>query len=213
MKLFKAIEILITSFVLIACSNTYSHSETFSFVSSFELESSVNLSSESLFVSSVSSSENSIYNHPEMYGSFFALEDVYAANEISDNDLLNICYRNNLGYMEDDDHQQLSSIPDGIHDITPLDDNTIAMLKHDYYLFVYDYITARMYSYMDGDNEFTMNSIKIAVYCGFYNGYYALRFENLLIHAAWSGEQRIGDYMFIWPYKEGCRVILWKKAV
>ncbi len=137
-------------------------------------------------------------------GSFYFVSDLYKSKEINDGDILNIAYRNNQGHLYNEDGEEIAFIPERIVPIKAVSQDLIDMIISDYF----DLLMKDEYF---NNNELEISDIKLSVYCGVYNGYYALRFQDNKVLAAVSGEENIGGFKFIYPYKGGNTVILWKE--
>lgn len=136
-------------------------------------------------------------------GTFYFVNKLYERNEINDNDLLNIAFRNNDGYLYNSEGEELLFIPEGIIPVTDINEDIQKLILSDYYdLLMEDDYFANI--------ELKMSDIIISVYCGIYNGYYAMRFQDIKNLTAISGEENIGGLKFIYPYEGGNTVVLWK---
>jgi|GEM_PF-4709584 len=134
-------------------------------------------------------------------GTFFTLEEKLSA--LSDDDLLNVCYRNNGDRIYDDEGKEIDAPEGKIKSLDPLDESVAESIKNDYFLSIAE------------DPEYQKEGVKkeqvsIAVYCGHYESYYAVRFTDLLALPAETEVKKIGGYNFHYPYKDGNEVVLWR---
>lgn len=137
-------------------------------------------------------------------GSFYSLNNLYKNKRINDNDLLNIAYRNNGGFLYNDQGEELAFIPEVIVKVEELSKDLLDMIINDYFdmLMEDDYFI---------NEKLEISDIKMLGYFGVYNGYYAMRFQDNKTLATVSGEENIGGLKFIYPYAGDNKVILWKK--
>jgi|SRR5690625_1456624 len=136
-------------------------------------------------------------------GSFYSLETLYKKKEITDNDLINIAYRNNYGELYNEYGEEQFVIPESIKPVEEIDSKTLNNIISDYFDFLL------LDDYFSTEN-IEVDNISISVNAGIYNGYYALRFKDNKIINAVSGESYLGGLKFIYPYKGGNEIILWK---
>ncbi len=136
-------------------------------------------------------------------GTFYLLSNLYDNKTINDADLLNIAYINNHGKVYDVDGEELFFIPEAIVPIQEIDQDLLKIINEDFYdmLMQDDYFQ---------DSELKISDIKLSLYCGLYNGYYALIFQDNQNLIAVPGEENIGGLKFNYPYKGGNTIILWK---
>lgn len=137
-------------------------------------------------------------------GEFYLLEDLYNEGIISSNDLLNIVYWNNLGEVYDENNQLVDESEYIINELTPLDDST----KND---IIENYKVVLLEKYQD-DSDFKNNIdlLNISVYCGYYSGYYAIRFDEIFDGETAIEEVRLGEYTLHYPVINGEKVKLFK---
>ena len=136
-------------------------------------------------------------------GAFLPLEE--ALGDLSDDDLLNICYRNNGNHLYDDEGHEIDVPAEKIKTIAPLDEGAAATMIDDYFLSIRDQPEYQA----DGIEK---KRVSIAVYCGQYEGYHALRFADLLMLPAVTCVKKTGGYNFHYPYEGGNEVVLWRAA-
>ncbi len=154
----------------------------------------------SLFCFGCSAKQSSSSEFEPKPGNFYSLEEV--ENQLTDNDILNICYRNNFNHLYDDDKKQISVDPTNIKTVEPLAENVREVIINDYFNIIIDdprYIELSIRKEM----------VSISVYCGIYQGYYVLRFSDLLLLPAQTEYKKIAGYNFVYPYKGGNEVVLW----
>lgn len=137
-------------------------------------------------------------------GSFYFASNLYDSKEINDGDILNIAYRNNYGHLYNEDGEEIAIIPEAIVPITAISQELMDMIISDYFDLV-------MKDEYFKDYELEISDIKLSVYCGVYNGYYALRFQDNKALVGILGGENIGGQRFIYPAMGGNTVILWKQ--
>ena len=137
-------------------------------------------------------------------GEFYSLEDLYNKGIISSNDLLNIVYWNNLGEVYDKNNQLVDESEYIINELAPLDDS----IKKD---IVENYKVILLEEYQD-DSEIKENIdlLSIRVYCGYYSGYYAIRFNEIVDRGTAIQEIKLGEYTLHYPVVNGEKVQLFK---
>lgn len=137
-------------------------------------------------------------------GEFYLLEDLYNEGIISSNDLLNIVYWNNLGEVYDKNNQLVDNSKYTINELTPLDES----IKKD---IIENYKVVLLEKYQDiSDIQNNIDLLSISVYCGYYSGYYAIRFDELLDGGTAIEEITIGEYTLHYPVINGEKVQLFK---
>lgn len=155
--------------------------------------------------------ENSNSSIEKTAGTFFDLDSTFNNNMITDNQLMNICYRNNYNHLyepENEEHpnvnlKEIEVNEEAIIPIEPMSDDSIIQIRHDYYLSIKD------------DEYFSIekldeNDVQIGIYCGCYNGYYAIRFKELKNRPDAEEIVKVGNYYFRYPNIGGEKVVLWK---
>lgn len=144
------------------------------------------------------------------YGQFYDLEEAYNTGLISDNDLYNICYYNNLKRIfktdENGFEEEVGADQELINPIDVLD------------ITIEDEIISDFYQIEKNNEVFILGGykkedVRIGIYCGKYNDFYAVRIADFYGQLCVEGRQIIGDYTFIFPYEGGYRVLLWKANV
>ena len=140
------------------------------------------------------------------YGVLYPLQDVYDAQEIDRDDLLNIAYYN--GDIERNQEALEGFTPEPIGELS---EDTAQKIRE---------CVAQSYR-NDGENtgyadelNTTAEDICIVKYLGCYNGYYAIRYLNNIFD--FTGEekdpddyvQEVGGIEFV--YVEASRIFLWK---
>ena len=140
------------------------------------------------------------------YGVLYHLQDVYNAQEIDRDDLLNIAYYN--GDIENNQEALQGFTPEPIGELS---ENTAQKIRE---------CVAQSYrndgantGYADELNT-TAEDIRIVKYLGCYNGYYAVRYRNTRYIDTTEEKdpddyvQEVGGIEFV--YVETSRIYLWK---
>lgn len=136
-------------------------------------------------------------------GDFYDLESSFNSGLISKDDLLNICYRNNDNHLYNDEQKEIQLTTENIYSLAILDEKVKGYILYDFYLTIKDDINYK-------ESNITPQSPSIDAFCGVYGDYYAVRFYDLLNWPAIDEFKKIGDYNFLYPYKDGNEVVLWK---
>lgn len=134
------------------------------------------------------------------YGVLYSLQDVYDAQEIDRDDLLNIAYYN--GDIERNQEALEGFTPEPIGELS---ENTAQKIRE---------CVAQIYRNDGTFSDITAEEIRIVKYLGCYNGYYAIRYLNTIFD--FTGEekdpddyvQEVGGIEFV--YVETSRIYLWK---
>ena len=134
------------------------------------------------------------------YGVLYSLQDVYDAQEIDREDLLNIAYYN--GDIERNQEALEGFTPEPIGELS---ENTAQKIRE---------CVAQIYRNDGTFSDITAEEIRIVKYLGCYNGYYAIRYLNTIFD--FTGEekdpddyvQEVGGIEFV--YVEASRIYLWK---
>ena len=134
------------------------------------------------------------------YGVLYSLQDVYDAQEIDRDDLMNIAY-----YTGDIERNQ-----EALEGFTP---EPIGELSEDTAQKIRECV-AQIYRNDEAFSDTTAEDIYIVKYLGCYNGYYAIRYLNTIFD--FTGEekdpddyvQKVGGIEFV--YVEASRIYLWK---
>lgn len=134
------------------------------------------------------------------YGVLYSLQDVYDAQEIDRDDLLNIAYYN--GDIERNQEALEGFTPEPIGELS---ENTAQKIRE---------CVAQIYRNDGTFSDITAEEIRIVKYLGCYNGYYAIRYLNTIFD--FTGEekdpddyvQEVGGIEFV--YVEASRIYLWK---
>lgn len=134
------------------------------------------------------------------YGVLYSLQDVYDAQEIDRDDLLNIAYYN--GDIERNQEALQGFTPEPIGELS---ENTAQKIRE---------CIAQRYRNNEAFSDTTAEDIRIVKYLGCYNGYYAIRYLNN--NFDFTGEekdpddyvQKVGGIEFV--YVEASRIFLWK---
>ena len=134
------------------------------------------------------------------YGVLYSLQDVYDAQEIDRDDLLNIAYYN--GDIERNQEALEGFTPEPIGELS---ENTAQKIRE---------CIAQSYRNNEAFSDTTAEDIYIVKYLGCYNGYYAIRYLNTIFD--FTGEekdpddyvQEVGGIEFV--YVETSRIYLWK---
>lgn len=134
------------------------------------------------------------------YGVLYSLQDVYDAQEIDRDDLLNIAYYN--GDIERNQEALEGFTPEPIGELS---ENTAQKIRE---------CVAQIYRNDGTFSDITAEEIRIVKYLGCYNGYYAIRYLNNIFD--FTGEekdpddyvQEVGGIEFV--YVEASRIYLWK---
>ncbi len=138
-------------------------------------------------------------------GTFTNLSEI--AYLFTQDELINIAYINNGGGVYDADGNRMSIDKSTLVDVEPLDSKTELTIRKDYYNSIKD--TKRKDDYIHQDDPFS--DIKISDYCGYYHGYYVLRFYDVGDYFAVIGTETIANLMFVYPYEGGNKLVGWKK--
>lgn len=141
---------------------------------------------------------------PQAFGQFYDLETAYNKKMISKEDLAKICFYNNHGIMYDDDGNEINTYNDSFGSIGVLEKSLEQKMINDYTNLIK---SDERFSEIDFTKE---NVVEVSVYCGNYNGFYAIRFSDILSLAAEEHLKKIDDFNFLYPYKYGEEVNLWK---
>ena len=134
------------------------------------------------------------------YGVLYSLQDVYDAQEIDRDDLMNIAYYN--GDIERNQEALEGFTPEPIGELS---ENTAQKIRE---------CIAQSYRNNEAFSDTTAEDIYIVKYLGCYNGYYAIRYLNTIFD--FTGEekdpddyvQEVGGIEFV--YVETSRIYLWK---
>ncbi len=134
------------------------------------------------------------------YGVLYSLQDVYDAQEIDRDDLLNIAYYNGDIVRNQEALEGFTPEPIG-----ELSENTAQKIRE---------CVAQIYRNDGTFSDITAEEIRIVKYLGCYNGYYAIRYLNTIFD--FTGEekdpddyvQEVGGIEFV--YVEASRIYLWK---
>lgn len=134
------------------------------------------------------------------YGVLYSLQDVYDAQEIDRDDLMNIAYYN--GDIERNQEALEGFTPEPIGELS---ENTAQKIRE---------CIAQSYRNNEAFSDTTAEDIYIVKYLGCYNGYYAIRYLNTIFD--FTGEekdpddyvQEVGGIEFV--YVEASRIYLWK---
>ena len=134
------------------------------------------------------------------YGVLYSLQDVYDAQEIDRDDLLNIAYYN--GDRERNQEALEGFTPEPIGELS---ENTAQKIRE---------CVAQRYRNNEAFSDTTAEDICIVKYLGCYNGYYAIRFLDTLFDYTTETKdpddyvQEVGGIEFV--YVETSRIYLWK---
>ena len=134
------------------------------------------------------------------YGVLYSLQDVYDAQEIDRDDLLNIAYYN--GDIERNQEALEGFTPEPIGELS---ENTAQKIRE---------CVAQIYRNDGTFSDITAEEIRIVKYLGCYNGYYAIRFLDTLSDYTTETKdpddyvQEVGGIEFV--YVETSRIYLWK---
>lgn len=134
------------------------------------------------------------------YGVLYSLQDVYDAQEIDRDDLLNIAYYN--GDIERNQEALEGFTPEPIGELS---ENTAQKIRE---------CVAQIYRNDGTFSDITAEDIYIVKYLGCYNGYYAIRFLDTLSDYTTETKdpddyvQEVGGIEFV--YVEASRIYLWK---
>ena len=135
-------------------------------------------------------------------GTLYSLEEVYAAQEIGKDDLLNIAYHNGDAERNKDALEGFEPKP-------------IGELSEEISLKIRECV-AKDYRNDGTFLEATAENIIIKNYLGCYNGYYAIRFtNNLVFYPEWVEDsesyiQEVGGIKFCYIYTS--LIFLWKET-
>ncbi len=138
-------------------------------------------------------------------GAFTSLSEI--ASLFTQDELINIAYINNGHELYDANGEKMSFDESILVDVEPLDSKTELTIRKDYYNTIKD--TLDKEEFIHPDNPFS--DIKISAYCGYYHGYYVLRFYDIRDYAAVEGNEMIAGIMFVYPYGGGNKLVGWKK--
>lgn len=142
--------------------------------------------------------------HDFKKGEFYSLEDLYNKGIISSDDLLNIVFWNNLGDVYDKNNQLVDESEYKIYELSPLDEP----VKKD---IIENYKVILLEKYQDeSDIKENIDLLNISVYCGYYSGYYAIRFNEIFDRATAIEEITLGEYTLHYPVINGEKVQLFK---
>ena len=134
------------------------------------------------------------------YGVLYSLQDVYDAQEIDRDDLLNIAYYN--GDIERNQEALEGFTPEPIGELS---ENTAQKIRE---------CVAQIYRNDGTFSDIAAEEIRIVKYLGCYNGYYAIRFLDTLSDYTTETKdpddyvQEVGGIEFV--YVETSRIYLWK---
>ena len=134
------------------------------------------------------------------YGVLYSLQDVYDAQEIDRDDLLNIAYYN--GDIERNQEALEGFTPEPIGELS---ENTAQKIRE---------CIAQSYRNNEAFSDTTAEDIYIVKYLGCYNGYYAIRYLNNIFDYTTETKdpddyvQEVGGIEFV--YVETSRIYLWK---
>ena len=134
------------------------------------------------------------------YGVLYSLQDVYDAQEIDRDDLLNIAYYN--GDIERNQEALEGFTPEPIGELS---EDTAQKIRE---------CVAQIYRNDGTFSDITAEEIRIVKYLGCYNGYYAIRFLDTLSDYTTETKdpddyvQEVGGIEFV--YVETSRIYLWK---
>lgn len=134
------------------------------------------------------------------YGVLYSLQDVYDAQEIDRDDLLNIAYYN--GDIERNQEALEGFTPEPIGELS---ENTAQKIRE---------CVAQIYRNDGTFSDITAEEIRIVKYLGCYNGYYAIRYLNNIFDYTTETKdpddyvQEVGGIEFV--YVEASRIYLWK---
>lgn len=134
------------------------------------------------------------------YGVLYSLQDVYDAQEIDRDDLLNIAYYN--GDIERNQEALEGFTPEPIGELS---EDTAQKIRE---------CIAQSYRNNEAFSDTTSEDIYIVKYLGCYNGYYAIRYLNNIFDYTTETKdpddyvQEVGGIEFV--YVEASRIYLWK---
>ena len=134
------------------------------------------------------------------YGVLYPLQDVYNAQEIDRDDLLNIAYYN--GDIERNQEALEGFTPEPIGELS---EDTAQKIRE---------CIAQSYRNNEAFSDTTAEDIYIVKYLGCYNGYYAIRYLNNIFDYTTETKdpddyvQEVGGIEFV--YVEASRIYLWK---
>lgn len=134
------------------------------------------------------------------YGVLYPLQDVYDAQEIDRDDLLNIAYYN--GDIERNQEALEGFTPEPIGELS---EDTAQKIRE---------CIAQRYRNNEAFSDTTAEEIRIVKYLGCYNGYYAVRYRNTRYIDTTEEKdpddyvQEVGGIEFV--YVETSRIYLWK---
>ena len=134
------------------------------------------------------------------YGVLYSLQDVYDAQEIDRDDLLNIAYYNGDIVRNQEALEGFTPEPIG-----ELSENTAQKIRE---------CVAQIYRNDGTFSDITAEEIRIVKYLGCYNGYYAIRYLNNIFDYTTETKdpddyvQEVGGIEFV--YVEASRIYLWK---
>lgn len=134
------------------------------------------------------------------YGVLYSLQDVYDAQEIDRDDLMNIAYYN--GDIERNQEALEGFTPEPIGELS---ENTAQKIRE---------CVAQIYRNDGTFSDITAEEIRIVKYLGCYNGYYAIRYLNNIFDYTTETKdpddyvQEVGGIEFV--YVEASRIYLWK---
>ena len=134
------------------------------------------------------------------YGVLYSLQDVYDAQEIDRDDLLNIAYYN--GDIERNQEALEGFTPEPIGELS---EDTAQKIRE---------CIAQSYRNNEAFSDTTAEDIYIVKYLGCYNGYYAIRYLNNIFDYTTETKdpddyvQEVGGIEFV--YVEASRIYLWK---
>lgn len=138
----------------------------------------------------------------EPRGTFYDLNAVYDNEQISKDDLINIAYYNNGRNFYDKDLNKIE-VPTGvIKPLEPIDESMEKLIKEDHYNLIKDFEF--------NGKPITLDFVEISKYCGVYNDYVAVLFNNHKSLPAQVGVETIDDIIFIYSSIGGNRTVLWK---
>lgn len=119
-------------------------------------------------------------------------------------DLLHISCCNNKEVVYDKNNKEVDESTFTIKELTTLSDETKESIIKNYKVILLE----KSKDNLDVTNN--LDSLDISKYCGVYNGYYAIRFNDLVDGSTAIEEVIVGDYTFHYPILHGEKVQLFK---
>ncbi len=138
-------------------------------------------------------------------GTFTNLSEI--AYLFTQNELVNIAYINNWDKLYDANGDKIQIDESVLVDVEPLDSKTELTIRKDYYNSIKDKTPLEEYIHQ----EDPFSDVKISKYCGYYHGYYILRFNDIGHYLTVVGTETIANLMFVYPYEGGNKLVGWKK--